>query len=395
MKLIQLGLLALAMLIVASATNAQTIPLPALIDFNSDTPGQPPNVGGINQPTSLTYAGANTTIIVESAANGIFTQPALLSIDDAWDYVSVKIGFTAVTSGLVRVEATVSFDRLTDGYFLQTAVNPSGGAVVTRLAMRDNGEIQDYEARTPVGWYEPNQPFRIRMDIDMDAKLWTVVVDNELNGFSDDEVFTNLEFSNPPSVIPHIASALASLNTFPTSAGFYGATIAYDDIFISRGSTIQASLDIKFCSDPNAFNCKSRGVLPVTIFGMEEFGVEDIDIETLRLCTEDLSACTGAPRNYSLADRGDPTLDLGVAQCAIDPATGLELDWTDNFDGYVDLDVAFESSEVRDMLDVFCGLGKGTNSESLILTGETYDGITIYSVPMDDVGIDQLLKQNK
>jgi hypothetical protein len=47
------------------------------------------------------------------------------------------------------------------------------------------------------------------------------------------------------------------------------------------------------------------------------------------------------------------------------------------------------------MLDVFCGLGKGTNSESLILTGETYDGITIYSVPMDDVGIDQLLKQNK
>ncbi|MDH4001354.1 MAG: hypothetical protein OEU52_08825 [Xanthomonadales bacterium] len=157
-----------------------------------------------------------------------------------------------------------------------------------------------------------------------------------------------------------------------------------------RATDVQ--IDIKFCSDPNAFNCKKKGVLPVTIFGTEDFLVQDIDPGSLQLCTEDLSACTGAPRVYSYADRGDPTSDLGAAMCAIDPDTGEEVM---NQDGFLDLDAAFEASEVQEMLGMFCYLDKGAISESLILTGETYDGMAIYSVPMDDVGIDQLLKVNK
>jgi hypothetical protein len=71
------------------------------------------------------------------------------------------------------------------------------------------------------------------------------------------------------------------------------------------------------------------------------------------------------------------------------------LDYTDNYDGWTDLDVAFEGSDVQDMLEVFCGDEKGVTSESLIITGQTTDGIPIYSVPLDDVGIDQLLRQNQ
>jgi len=105
-----------------------------------------------------------------------------------------------------------------------------------------------------------------------------------------------------------------------------------------------------------------------------------------------LSACTGAPREYSYADRGDPTTDLGAAMCAIDPDTGEEVL---NQDGFLDLDAAFEASEVQEMLGIFCYLHKGAISESLVLIGETYEGITIYSVPLDNVGIDRLLKVSK
>ena len=45
------------------------------------------------------------------------------------------------------------------------------------------------------------------------------------------------------------------------------------------------------------------------------FDIANIDISTLRLCTEDLLLCTEAPRTYSIADRGDPLSDLGAAQC--------------------------------------------------------------------------------
>jgi len=161
-------------------------------------------------------------------------------------------------------------------------------------------------------------------------------------------------------------------------------------------SAFEVAIDIKFCSDPNAFNCKKKGVLPVTIFGSADFMVEDIDASTLQLCTADLSACTEAPLDYSYADRGDPTTDLGAYMCAINPDTGEEEDFL-NKDGFLDLDAAFEASEVKAILGDFCyDAAKGDVSEPMVIIGETYDGIPIYSAPADDnTGIDRLVKVNK
>ena len=164
-------------------------------------------------------------------------------------------------------------------------------------------------------------------------------------------------------------------------------------------AAVVLDIDIKFCSDPNAFNCKKKGVLPVTIFGTEAFDVADIDIGTLQLCKEDLSFCTGAPRNHSIADRGDPTSDLGAAQCTlleVDPGIFEEQDYL-TIDGFLDLDVAFEAREVQVMLVDFCSGAKKTASEALIIIGSTIDGtpIPIYSVPIGNTGIDQLWKANK
>jgi hypothetical protein len=160
---------------------------------------------------------------------------------------------------------------------------------------------------------------------------------------------------------------------------------------------IEVDIDIKFCSDPNAFNCKKKGVLPVTIFGTETLAALDLEVSTLRLCTADLLNCTNAPVEHSMADRGDPDSDIGAAQCAIiEVVDGVfaEQDYL-TADGYPDLDVAFNASEIQDMLDVFCDGAKNTASESLVITGLTGDGMTIYSVPSDSPGIDQLWKSSK
>ena len=208
-------------------------------------------------------------------------------------------------------------------------------------------------------------------------------------------------FNSVPEAQQYIAPAVATrlFLGIPDGFGFVGQSGAYDDndgfYGIDLDVSLQVAIDIKFCSDPNAFNCKKKGALPVTIFGTSEFDVEDIDISSLQLCTEDLLNCTNAPVDWSVADRGDPTLDLGAAMCDLDPLSGLELDYTENQDGFLDLDAAFDAREVQDVLGAFCSDEKGASSEPLVITGTTLDGITIFSVPVPNVGTDQLWKANK
>jgi hypothetical protein len=186
----------------------------------------------------------------------------------------------------------------------------------------------------------------------------------------------------------------AGLNIVDTNAFGNPVTLA-GDVLIGGGGFFQpVIIDIKFCSDPNAFNCKKRGVLPVTIFGTADFDVLDVDISTLRLCRDDTGDCIGPPTDWSIDDRGDPTSDLGAAMCAIDSATGDELH-TLNPDGFLDLDAAFDAGEVQAMLGDFCGGPKNGVSADLYIEGETFDGTPIESIPVGNTGIDQLVKKNR
>ena len=160
---------------------------------------------------------------------------------------------------------------------------------------------------------------------------------------------------------------------------------------IHNGATAQCvDIDIKFCSNPNGYNCKSRGVTPVTIFGTQDFDATDIIVSTLQLCLTDLSDCTDSePKNSSQADRGDPTTDIGAAQCTV--IDGVEQDFR-NPDGETDLDVAFHTQDVVNLIGCDT-LSKGDASPTLVLIGETNDGSQFTSVPIGDVGVDQLLIQ--
>jgi len=200
----------------------------ALIDFANDVVGSAPALGGPNQPTSL-LALSGTTVVVQSSANGINTKPVVLTAAAPNSFGTVDYTFTPVSDGVLRVEATVAFDRLLWGFFLQTAVR-SCCAVVTRLDATDTGDIVDDKDRRVVGQYQAGQPFRVRVDVDMTAKSWSATIDNELNGFEDDPVASNLPFENPLSAIPYVGAVDASLAVFPVVP--LGGSVAYDDIAV-------------------------------------------------------------------------------------------------------------------------------------------------------------------
>ena len=186
--------------------------------------------------------------------------------------------------------------------------------------------------------------------------------------------------------------------------GHWDPTVKADDPnwlinYVSiESEPIEVAIDIKFCSDPNAFNCRKKGVLPVTIFGWEIESVNYIDPTSLQLCrADDLDDCTGAPRDWSFADRGDPNSDLGAAMCYMfDLGEGVfeEQDYLYP-DGLLDLDVAFEAGDVQALLGDFCNGEKNGVSVPLVLKGSMLEGTTIFSVPIFNLGIDQLLKVNK
>jgi hypothetical protein len=68
------------------------------------------------------------------------------------------------------------------------------------------------------------------MDVDINNKVWSASVDNELNGFGDDPVLAGLLTLNDPGILTDVSWVGASLNAF---GGQPATTVAYDDVSIS------------------------------------------------------------------------------------------------------------------------------------------------------------------
>ncbi len=177
------------------------------------------------------------------------------------------------------------------------------------------------------------------------------------------------------------------------SGGFYEAFEAEEGTCPLPGGP-EVMIDISFLSNPNAFNCKRKGEIPVTIFGMENFDVTEIVIGNLRLALESdpEGAHVTPPKSWSFADRGDPETDKGASQGAI--VDDVEQDFL-NPDDFPDLDVAFDSQAVADLIGCDA-LQKGDVSATLVvLEDDPDDGFLWQSVPVGDPGIDQLVIESK
>ncbi len=312
------------------------------VNFDADIPGQPPATGGPGQPTFL-IRPAGTSVLVQAVANGIATQPVVVAAQAANQFASVTTRFSPISDGVVRAEATVAFDRLAAAFFLQTSAGsgPFPSAVVTRLIVTEGGDIQDFFG-TVVGAYVPNQPFRVRMDIDMSADEWSVVIDNELNGFNDDPVVSHLPFTNPATVLPTVGGIWASMSLFFRQS-VAPTAVAYDDIRVFVPVRMVA-VDIKPGSDPNSINCTNdKGVIPVAILTTPDFDATAVDHTTVTF--------------------------EGATETHIDKKTGLPRRHEEDVDGDGDTDLVFHFRFGDTSLD--CSSTEGT------LTGETLDGTPI------------------
>ena len=118
---------------------------------------------------------------------------------------------------------------------------------------------------------------------------------------------------------------------------------------------VEISIDIKPQSCPNPVNVKSKGVLPVAILGSDVLDVNDIDIDTVLL--EGI-----VPLRGSYEDTASPVIDDTECACT-----------TDGADGYIDLNLKFDTQEVVE------ALGDVIDSETwmLHLTGNLKDGTPI------------------
>ncbi len=207
---------------------------PIFSTFDDDTVGLPPALGGSNQPSVIINGG----VLVEASANGIATQPLVIDDDfcDPTYFGGVYYNLpTPVTSGTLRVEATVAFNQLTDSVFFDTAVSTQVTSA-TRLYIEPGGTIVD-AFDVVIDSYSPDTPIRFRADIDMDTKTWACTIDNDLDGFANDQVVSGLQFVNAPGIIPQIGSALFALYA-GSAACADSRVVAYDDILIATGSPI-------------------------------------------------------------------------------------------------------------------------------------------------------------
>jgi hypothetical protein len=209
--------------------------------FDQDTIDQPPPLTGLPyHPTSLRQVingpGGPTvdgTINVRSAVNGITTQAVEINGQAIPDYyfgsVQYNLG-TTISTGIVILEATIAVSTVLDaadyGFFIDTG--SAVGSGLTRLWIYGSSlKAGGVYGGTTIGTYQANVPFRIREEINLDTQRYSVVIDNELNGFADDVVYSGLTFMNTGTL--DIRNIYASSCPYNIHQPF---SCAYDDIYV-------------------------------------------------------------------------------------------------------------------------------------------------------------------
>lgn len=124
---------------------------------------------------------------------------------------------------------------------------------------------------------------------------------------------------------------------------------AIGEIVVVDDSVQGIVMDIKPGSCTNPLNTNSNGVLPVAVLGSQDFDVTQINIDTVSL--EGV-----APLRYSIEDVTGPN-DCG----------------TEMYDGYLDLNLKFDTPAIVDAI----GPVNNGDEVTLTLTGQLFDGTPI------------------
>jgi hypothetical protein len=239
------------------------VPLPVFSTFDTDTIGQTPSLGGLNQPSSIFLQGSNSpSVLVGANANGISSQSIDAEfVDSSMGITNVAMAvysFSTVNDGILRIESTVSLNQVENVDIAQT-VN-STNAVVLRVTANALGQLEI--GAVPIGLYSPDTPVRFRLDVNLDSFSWQATVDSELDGFSDNPTITGNQFTNDfTNGLPfNVASAYfgALEGTTPPTGLTY--LVAQDNIAIDA---IPSSTPIP---EPNTLILLIGGLLPIRLW---------------------------------------------------------------------------------------------------------------------------------
>ena len=163
--------------------------------------------------------------------------------------------------------------------------------------------------------------------------------------------------------------------------GGRGGDVYFDDISITPESATLVNLDIKPGSDLNPVNPKSKGKLPVVLFGSEELDVSTIDLETVLLNGVHLTEKNNGSLFTSLKDKnrdgfGDLVMRFAMQDLGIEAGMD-ELLLSGNFlDGG-----AFEGS------DIISIVGAGDANGDGIVSADDFASIQANFGATDDTGI--------
>ena len=270
-------------------------PNPAYITFDEDIPDARPATGGINQPTSLLEEDG--ILRVKESLNGIETQPLGIFASGPEERAWAEINFAPVSSGIVRLEATISIfipelvaENQGGDVFVVAENSFEGRRLATVFWERPSdgpdeilGLYTDQNVRMEevIGTFENNSPFRLRIDIDLDAETWSAVVDNELNGFDDDTIVSIPVFSSEQSdgifrsALAFFSCSCIDENEFVVS----GAQGAYDDISVSVNGITVVPLDIA----DRSINVCNESPIKAAARGRPFYDTTDIDPATMML----------------------------------------------------------------------------------------------------------------
>jgi hypothetical protein len=210
-----------------------------------------------------------------------------------------------------------------------------------------------------VGYGVPHSPDTgDPLSIQLDPPRWAaglVFVDNSPVGDSEHVEFRAADgnlIADLPSPATGYLSFLGVISDIPIASilifeeVFDGDDVSYDDIAfgIPVGLEIEATIDIKPGSFPNAINCKNQmGVIPVAILTTEDFNALTVDHTTVRF--------------------------EGTKEIHVDKGTGLPVRHVEDVDLDGDMDLVFHFHLRNTMLTCASTTGK--------LVGATYDGIPV------------------
>lgn len=207
------------------------VPIPGSIDFESETPGQLP----ITYGPGVRAVGA-ATVSVAVAPNGFTSQAIQMTVSDSSSYAGANYSFTPVSTGGLRIEASLAFDSLINAMLF---IGRTGSTQVFRLSAGTSGTLSG--GYGSLGSYVPNVPVRVRCDVDLDREEWALTVDDEGNGFGDDPVFAGLPWVNRPCVVPDIDSIDLFFRSFSGTG-----SLAVDDVTLTPLATAPILASVAF-----------------------------------------------------------------------------------------------------------------------------------------------------